>query len=100
MSKKQDKIAINKAKQSDYIIGSKRQRIEEAWEKAQIQAASAQSVLDYMVEQFNKFKDELTPEVIAQTEDQIALRQKDIKDYLMESKETYEKEIGEYNASL
>ena len=94
MSKNQEKIAIKKAEQSDYLKGVKRQRIEQRWETAQIKAAGAQSVLDYMVEQFHKFNFELTPEQIEQTEDQIALRQKEIKEFIMAEKAEYERRLG------
>ena len=56
------------------------QRIDERWESAQIKAASAQSVLDYMVAQYELHKAELSEEVITQTEEQIALRKKEIEE--------------------
>lgn len=83
MSKTQDKRLKRRIEQADFL-----------WERAQVKAASAQSVLDYMVEQFNKFKEELTPEQIEATEDQIAMRQKEIKEFLMSEKESYEKRLG------
>ena len=83
MSKTQDKRLQNRIEHAEFL-----------WERAQIKAASAQSVLDYMVEQFNKHKGELTPEQIEETENQIALRQKDIKEFLMSEKETYETRVG------
>ena len=100
MSKNQDKIAIKKAEQSDYIRGVKRQRIEERWESAQIKAASAQSVLDYMVNQYELHKAELSEEVVTQTEEQIALRKKEIEEFVMGAKAQYEKEIEEYNGTI
>ena len=83
MSKTQDKRLQRRIEQAEFL-----------WERAQIKAASAQSVLDYMVEQFNKYKEELTPEQIEETENQIALRQKELKEFLMGEKEQYEKRIG------
>ena len=83
MSKTQDKKLKRRIEQAEFL-----------WERAQIKAASAQSVLDYMVEQFNKHKGELQPEHIEQTEEQIALRQKEVKEFLMEEKQKYEDRLG------
>lgn len=83
MSKTQDKKLQRRIEQAEFL-----------WERAQVKAASAQSVLDYMVEQFNKFKEELTPEQIEQTEEQIALRQKEIQEFIMGEKAEYEKRLG------
>ena len=100
MNKKQDKIAILKAEQSDYLKGVKRQRIEQRWESAQIKAASAQSVLDYMVKYYEEHKEDLEAEIVAQTEEQISLRKKEIEEFLMTAKAQYEKEIEEYNGTI
>ena len=89
-----------KAEQSDYLKGVKRQRIEQRWETAQIKAAGAQSVLDYMVKYYEDHKEELAEDIVKQTEEQIALRKKEIEDFLMGAKTDYEKEIGEYNGTL
>ena len=83
MSKTQDKRLQRRIEQAEYL-----------WERAQIQAASAQSVLDYMVEQFTKHKEELQEEHVKQTEEQISLRQKEIEDFLMTEKAQYEKRLG------
>ena len=83
MSKTQDKKLQRRIEQAEFL-----------WERAQVKAASAQSVLDYMVEQFNKFKEELTPEQITSTEEQIALRQKEIEEFIMGEKTEYEKRLG------
>lgn len=83
MSKTQDKKLQRRIEQAEFL-----------WERAQVKAASAQSVLDYMVEQINKYKEELTPEQVAETEDQITLRQKEIKEFIMAEKAEYEKRLG------
>lgn len=80
-------------RQAKFLEEKRVQKIEAVWEEAQVKAASAQSVLDYMVDQFNQHKDELTEEQIKETEEQIALRQNDIKEFLMGAKETYEKDL-------
>lgn len=93
-----------KAEQSDYLKGVKRQRIEDRWESAQIKAASAQSVLDYMVKYYEEHKEDLkaeaNEEIITKTEEQISLRKKEIEEFLMGAKAQYEKEIEEYNESI
>ena len=83
MSKTQDKKLQRRIEQAEFL-----------WERAQVKAASAQSVLDYMVEQINKYKEELTAEQIEETENQIALRQKEIKEFIMAEKAEYEKRLG------
>ena len=83
MSKTQDKRLERRIEQAEFL-----------WERAQVKAASAQSVLDYMVEQFNTHKAELTEEIIAQTEEQIKLRQKEIEEFIMGEKKEYEKRLG------
>lgn len=83
MSKTQDKRLQRRIEQAEFL-----------WERAQVKAASAQSVLDYMVEQFNRFKEELTSEQITSTEEQIALRQKEIEEFIMTEKAEYEKRLG------
>ena len=83
MSKTQNKRLQRRIEQAEFL-----------WERAQLQAASAQSVLDYMVDQFNQHKGELEEEHIKQTEEQIALRQKEIEVFLMEKKDEYEKRLG------
>lgn len=83
MSKTQDKRLQRRIEQAEFL-----------WERAQIKAASAQSVLDYMVEQFNTHKAELTEEIVSQTEEQIKLRQNEIKEFLMAEKAEYERKLG------
>ena len=83
MSKTQDKRLRRRIEQAEFL-----------WERAQIKAATAQSVLDYMVDQFKQHKEELQPEHIEQTEEQISLRQQEIEAFLMEEKALYEKRLG------
>lgn len=83
MSKTQDKRFQRRIEHAEFI-----------WEKAQIKAASAQSVLDYMVKVFNENKNELTPEQVEQTESQIKQRQDEIQKFLMDEKEVYENRLG------
>lgn len=83
MSKTQDKRLQRRIEQAEFL-----------WERAQIKAAGAQSVLDYMVEQFNAHKEELPEDIVKQTEEQISLRQNEIKEFLMTEKAEYEKKLG------
>lgn len=83
MSKTQDKRLQRRIEQAEFL-----------WERAQVKAASAQSVLDYMVEVFTANKEELTPEQVKETEDQISLRQKEIENFIMGEKKEYEKRLG------
>ena len=99
MSNRQDKIAINKAEQQDFLKGKQRTAIEKRWEEAQLRAATMQSVLGYMVEQYEEHRDELSEEVVAQTEEQIALRRTEIEDYLMSEQKVCLEAIEEYNGT-
>jgi len=94
MSKRQEKVAQKKMEQQAYILQSAQERAKERWEKAQISAASAQSVLDYAVEQFEAHKEELEPEIITQTEEQITLRTKQIEEFIMTEKDLYLEAMG------
>lgn len=83
-------------KKSEYKKKIEKERIEQRWESAQITAASAQSVLDYMIKTYEEHKEELEKDIVEKTEEQIALRKKEIEDYLMTAKETYEKELKDF----
>jgi len=94
MSKAQEKILKKKIEQEEYILKSKEQRATERWEDAQIKAATAQSVLDYAIQQYEEHKDELEEEIIKQTEEQIAARKAQIHDYIMSEKDLYLETMG------
>lgn len=100
MSKAQDKIAIRKAEQEDFLRGKGRKEIETRWEEAQIKAATMQSVLAYMVEQYENLKAELTEDIITQTEEQIKLRRSEIEAFVMSEQEICLKAIEEYNKTV
>jgi hypothetical protein len=82
------------SKTSEKRLERRLEQAEYLWEQAQLKAATIQSALDYAIDQFNKHKDELTPEVIEQTEDMIAQRQKEVKEFLMGEKDLYVKRTG------
>lgn len=81
-------------KQAEYLEKQRISKIEERWNDAQVKAASAQSVIDYAVEQYEAHKDELAPDIVAQVEAQIAERRKQIEEYIMAEKEVYLEGIG------
>ena len=83
MSKTADKRLQKRIEQAEYL-----------WEQAQLKAATIQSALDYAVDQFNKHKAELPLEIVEQTEDMIAQRQKEIKELLMKEKDLFLKRMG------
>ena len=47
-----------------------------------------------MVKVFEENRGELTPEQVKQTEEQITLRQNEIKEFLLSEKAEYEKRLG------
>lgn len=82
------------SKTSDKKLKRRVEHAEYMWEQAQLKAATIQSALDYAVDQFNKHKTELELEAVEKTEDMIALRQKEIKDYLMKERDLYLQRMG------
>lgn len=82
------------SKTADKRLQRRIEHAEHMWEQAQLKAATIQSALDYAVDQFNKHKEELSPEVVQQTEEMIAKRQEEIKEYLMGEKEKYLERLG------
>ena len=100
LSKTKQKREARLLEQKEFLAKKRMGEIQTKWNDAQIKAASAQSVLDYMVEVFNQNKEELNDEQTKQTEEQIALRQKEIEEFLMTAKDEYEKELKDFNATL
>ena len=94
MSKRQEKIILNKELQQEFLEKKKLKPFEDRWEESQIKAATMQSVLDYAVEQFTEHRDELDEEMITKTEEQIKERQEQIKEFIMSEKELYLESIG------
>ena len=83
MSKSEDKRFKRRVEHAEFL-----------WERAQMKAAAAQSVLEFMIAQYEQHKEELSEEVVTQTEEQIALRKKELEDYLMGEKAQYEERLG------
>ena len=93
-SNKQKKRLARALEKEAFLLEKKEARITREWEEAQVKAATIQSALDYAVHQYNEHKDELEEEVRKQVEEQIQLRQEEIKDFIMTEKERYLASIG------
>jgi hypothetical protein len=93
-SNKEKKRIARTLEQEQFIEYKKKEPIIKAWEEAQIKAAGIQSALDYAVEQYNQHKDELEEKVQQEVEEQIELRQKEIKEFLMSEKDKYLEAMG------
>jgi hypothetical protein len=88
--KTEERIAIR-----EQFLGEKRvAAITQRWEKAQIDAATWQSVLDHAVGLYNEHKEELDEEMTTQTKAQIDERQKQISEFLMTEKDLYLESMG------
>lgn len=94
ISNKEKKRLANQSEQEKFLEEKKTAPIIKAWEDAQIKAAGIQSALDYAVEQYNQHKDELEEKVQQEIEEQIELRQKEIKEFLMSEKDKYLEAMG------
>ena len=94
MSKRQEKIILNKERQQEFLEKKKLKPFEDRWEESQIKAATMQSVLNYAVEQFTEHRNDLEEEMITKTEEQIQERQEQIKEFIMSEKELYLASIG------
>jgi hypothetical protein len=93
-SNKQKKILTRQLEKKQFLEEKKTAPILKAWEEAQIKAASIQSALDYAIDQYNQHKDELEEKVQKEVEEQIELRQQEIKDFLMTEKDRYLEAMG------
>jgi hypothetical protein len=94
ISNKEKKRLANQLEQEKFLEEKKTAPIIKAWEDAQIKAAGIQSALDYAVEQYSQHKDELEEKVQQEIEEQIELRQKEIKEFLMSEKDKYLEAMG------
>lgn len=82
------------AEQAAFLEKKRKQAILDRWEQAQVTAASAQSVLDYMVKEYEAHKEELEEDIVNKTEEQVALRKKDIEEFLIKEKDIYLEAMG------
>ena len=93
-SNRQKKILENKAEAESFLEDKKVKAITDRWEASQVTAAGWQSVLDHATNIYQEHKAELDEETITKTEEQIAERQKQIKEFIMSEKEMYLERIG------
>lgn len=94
MSKRQEKLLLNQARQAQFLEEKKVSAYEKRWEDAQVKAAGIQSVLDYAVEQYTQHKDEIDEATQKEVEEQIKARQKEIEEFIMSEKELYLESAG------
>ena len=99
-SKTKQKREARLLEQQEFLAKKRMGEIQNKWEDAQVKAASAQSVLDYMVEIFTANKSELNETQVKETEEQIQVRQKEIEEFLMTAKDTYAQELKDFNALI
>jgi hypothetical protein len=93
-SNRQKKILENKAEAESFLEDKKVKAITDRWEASQVTAAGWQSVLDHATNIYQEHKAELDEETITKTEEQIAERQKQIKEFIMSEKEMYLEAMG------
>jgi nitrogen regulatory protein PII len=99
-SKSQMKRAEKQLEADAFIKEKKITEIKKRWEDSQLKAATMQSVLGYMVEQYTEHRDELSEEVVNQTEEQIALRRTEIEDFLMSEQKVCLEALEEYSDTV
>lgn len=93
-SNKEKKRLSRALEQEQFLKEKKESLILKSWEEAQVKAAGIQSALDYAIEQYNQHKDELEEKVQQEVEEQIKLRQEEIKQFLMSEKDKYLEAMG------
>lgn len=92
---------VEKQLEADAFIKEKKvTEVKKRWEESQLKAATMQSVLSYMVEQYTEHREELSKEIVAQTEAQIALRRTEIEDFLMSEQKVCLEALEEYSGTL
>jgi nitrogen regulatory protein PII len=99
-SKSQIKRAEKQLEADAFIKEKKINEIKKRWEEAQLRAATMQSVLGYVVEQYEEHRDELSAEVVSQTEEQITLRRTEIEDFLMFEQKVCLEALEEYSDTV
>jgi hypothetical protein len=99
-SKAQLKRAEKQLEADAFIKEKKINEIKKRWEESQLKAATMQSVLTYMVEQYTEHRDELSEEVVSQTEAQITLRRTEIEDFLMSEQKICLEALEEYSDTV
>lgn len=88
MSKQQDKKNSNILEHAEFL-----------WEQAQLSAASANNTLGGAEQIYNAQKHEMTEEQQKATDEQIALRREEIKNYLESEKALYLERLGQIKSA-
>jgi hypothetical protein len=83
MSKTQDKRNARKIEHAEFM-----------WKQAQLKSALAKTNLDLAVVTFKEMMNEMTEEQIKATEEQVAIQEKRIEEFLMNEKELYLERMG------
>lgn len=83
MSKTQDKKLKNKTEHAEFL-----------WNQAQMKAAAMAQILDIAIAEFEEHQEELEADVVATITEQIAVRKKDIENYLMKEKDLFLERVG------
>ena len=83
MSNTSDKRLQNKVDHAEYL-----------WQQAQLKAAMAKTELDLAFEVVKDLNKEMTPEQMAQVEEQLNLQYKSIEEFLMSAKGEYLNRMG------
>ncbi len=65
------------------------------WERAQLQAATAAEQIDKAVAAVEQYKDELTPQAIADVHAQVEVQRESIKAFLIAERDKYAKKLDE-----
>lgn len=99
-SKSEMKRIQRQLEHDDFLRQRKEKEITDRWEQAQLKAATMQSVLDYMVEQYEAHKEELDKEIVSQTEEQIKQRRSEIEDFLMTEQKICAEALEDYNKTI
>jgi len=87
-------MSLTRNKKQDRL----REHAEYVWEQAQMRAALAKTQFDIAVEVFRDMNGEMTEEQIKATENQIAIKEKEIEDFLITERDKYVHRIAELNA--
>lgn len=87
-------MSRTKAKQQERL----REHAEFLWKQAQMRAALAKTEFDIAVEVFRDLNGEMTEEQIKATEEQIAIKERELEDFIMSERDLYLNRIANLNA--
>lgn len=73
---------------------NKTEHAEFLWSQAQMKAAAMAQILDIAIAEFEEHQEELEADVVTTITEQIAVRKKDIENYLMKEKDLFLERVG------